>query len=237
MRQYLVPILWALCGTLSAAEIDSTEFGVMKKIATDHGYTPVVVSFHGALGIRDLKKSAQNFFIDRENELRMALGLDHIANFHKSNGAGQLTLLVKPNGLDKLKHHSSVASAKIFPSKFPYYTGGNEDELEKIWNEIRINGQAEIEIMPDIDEGEFDIKENGKTTFHHPTKWPEELLNLTEKFNSKAGQNLTRKWLARAKRDEKTPLLSSWVDEEALFEVLQDPIVRFVKIGLTQSNQ
>ncbi len=215
-------------------EVNPGDMARLLKEAELHGAVRVSVGFYGGKSLASLKgiSTDPNMPFQKSADLLMAeLGAGALSTGRSNIGIGSIGFYATPAGLRTLANSPYAQSfgpdlsGKI-RSRVPTFDGS----VDAIQAALDANGFADVEIALNVEDSEYDIGKDGRTTFRPSSAAAAEIASrlarlMTEPF-FKSVQNLdTRDALTAAA----APLVNARIDLEAFYALVDDDNVRAIR--------
>ncbi|RYF76327.1 MAG: hypothetical protein EOO22_02355 [Comamonadaceae bacterium] len=227
----------ALCCVAGhAAQIDPGDLARLTQLAQHRGAVRVMVSFDVGASLDALAKrpaAVRAASAQKADALLAELGADAWEAGRWRNGLGQIGLYVTPAGLQRLAATSNAKSFGADPTSH-YRTRGNEADgsHRAIEAALERNGEVDIEVVLETDEGEPEIEQSGKARFKPSKALNDELQARLARINQKP-------WARRLRHVDGGALgesasFKARVDREAFAALRDSDEVRAVRpVGFT----
>lgn len=235
--------LAVLASNSIAAEIAPNELASLQKEAASSGLARVMVTLDDAVkfgSIRANLAAVKAAMLVKENTIFSELGREALETGHWSNGIGQVGLYVTSAGLQILS--SSVNARSFAPDttgKMRTRVHAADGSLDAIQTALSKNGYADVEVFLNVEEGDYDIRKDGKTSYRPNAALAAEIvarLNRisAEKF-ARGIKNLDSAKALNAANPE--PSFKARIDREAFVNLIENANVRAVRpIGFVDSR-
>lgn len=172
-------ILSFICVTNSfGADINRQELLLLEDELRNTGYAHIQINLNHAVSFAELVKNKESS-IEKiktiEDKILIDLGESIVQSAIWRNGLGQIGVVASPEGLKRISNSPLIASYgrdDTWISRSSAYF--SEGQLEKIQTKIQNAGQANIEVLINLNEIEFEIQKNGKSL----AKVDEKKINL-----------------------------------------------------------
>ncbi|MDD2762176.1 MAG: S8 family serine peptidase [Methylomonas sp.] len=234
LKTSLVAATWLASSVAFAAQVEPNEYAQLLKEANSSGTVRVMITLDDSLTLDAIgnKQAAIRAEMDRlAKPLIAELGPEALETGYWNNGMGQIGLYITSKGLNIL---AATANAKSFmpditsQTRFRAYDGdGSLDAIEATINE---HGFAEVEVFLNTDSADYDLAEDGRTTFR-PS--PELKKQATARLN-----NITAKGFAAGFKNidsspvqalSPRPSFRVTIDKNAFYGLRESNDVRAIK--------
>lgn len=230
-----VAVFAALASDGFAAAVEPAEFAALQQEAAKNGWVRVMVTLDNSARLETMADNIgaiRTLMQTKETTLRNELGAEALDTVTWSNGLGQIGLYVTLAGLRMLSNSGNAKALGPDPTSAMRRRVHDADgSVEAIQDVLNKNGYADVEVFLNLEEGDYDIGKDGKTSFR-PT--PGYAAEVKDRMDRISGHRATRGFknlnAARAQASTNpTPSFSVRVDREAFFHLVENPDVRAIR--------
>ncbi len=160
---------WLTTSAAFGAQVEPSDYERLLKEANERGVASVLVTIDDTLTLEAIGNMPAEIKAEMEQKaqpLLAELGQDALDAGYWNNGMGQIGLYVTASGLDVLANSSNAITFMpdvTHTSRIRAYDA--DGSLDAIEDAINANGFADVEVFLNVDEGDYDIDRDGKTTF------------------------------------------------------------------------
>ena len=179
---------WFTTSIAFGAQVEPNDYEKLLEEAHATGTVRVMVTIDDTITLDSIKKAPASVHALMEQEakpLLAELDQDALDSGYWNNGMGQIGIYVTPNGLQIL---ANSTNAKAFmpdlSSKLRFRAYGADGSLDAINATLNANGFADVEVFLNVDEGDYDIGKNGKTTFRPSPKLSNQIMTRLSHVNA-----------------------------------------------------
>lgn len=162
----------AVCGvsTSFAAQIQAGDLAKLQKEAAAHGAVRVLISLNETISLKVMQTTSPAALLaltqNISKPLIVELGANALAVGRWNNGLGQIGLMVTPAGLSVLEKSSNAKFFIADPTdKFRIRVPDLDGSLDAIEAALDKQGYADVEVVLNLEEGNFNLSRDGRTTF------------------------------------------------------------------------
>lgn len=234
-RSVIAIALAALTTSSMAARIESNELAALQKEAASNGRARVMITLDDAVelaAIRDNLPAVRAAMLTKANSLRSELGREALETGRWDNGIGQIGLYVTSAGLQILSNSSNARSfAPDATGKLRTRVHDADGSLAAINAALNKSGYADVEVLLNVDEGDYEIDRDGKTSYRPTTALAAEISNRLNRLNAetfaRGFSNLDTARALNAVNPE--PSFRVRIDREAFVNLVENVEVRAIR--------
>lgn len=186
---WLAPMLSA-----HAASIDSSDFAFLQREAAKNGLVRVMVTLDSSIRLEAVSNNLESVkasMLIKEYTLRSELGAEALDTSTWRNGLGQIGLYVTAAGLKILSSssnaHSFTADQTHGLRKRVHDADGSVEAIQALLNR---DGYAEVEVFLNLDEGDYDIGKDGKTSHRQTPGYADEVRERINRITTHKASRL-----------------------------------------------
>lgn len=221
---------------VNAANINSSDFSLLRQSVVANGSTPVVVSFF-APSLDEIHKD-KSALRDKANSAAKALfselGDGALAGGRWSNDVGQIGFYINSQGLEKLKVSKNAVTAwSGSPWNSSSHIIDSDGSLEDIDKFLKSNESIEVEVVLNVEGLEYFVGKNGRAVVRNSRQNLQKTLELAggviasaEKLRSTSDPRRA-KIISDSLSDSGAVVLS--LTKSEILELARNPDVRAIK--------
>jgi hypothetical protein len=190
--------------------------------------------------IRDDLAGVKSAMQTKANVLRSELGREALETGHWSNGIGQIGMYVTSAGLQILSNSSNAQSfASDVTRRLRIRAHEADGSVDAVQAALEKSGYADVEVFLNVEEGDYDIGKDGKTSYHPSSALATEIVGrlnrLTGERFSRGFRNVDTAKAVNVVNPE--PSFKVRIDNEAFVNLIESSEVRAVRpIGFTDTR-
>lgn len=226
-----------------AAKVEPSELAALRREAAVSGLARVMITIDEAVkleAIRDDLAGVKSAMQTKANVLRSELGREALETGHWSNGIGQIGMYVTSAGLQILSNSSNAQSfASDVTRRLRIRAHEADGSVDAVQAALEKSGYADVEVFLNVEEGDYDIGKDGKTSYHPSSALATEIVGrlnrLTGERFSRGFRNVDTAKAVNVVNPE--PSFKVRIDNEAFVNLIESSEVRAVRpIGFTDTR-
>jgi subtilisin family serine protease len=232
----------ALAPSCLAAQVQPNEYATLLQEAATNGVVRVLVSLDDTIRletIRDNLPTLRAAMAIKGETLRSELGREALGTGYWNNGIGQAGLFVTPAGLKILNTTSNAKSfTRDLTSAYRVRAHDADGSLAAVQTALSRSGYADVEVLLNVDEGDYDIARDGKTVYRQNAALVAEIASRFGRLNAAPSAGSFRNVdTTRTFGVNPVPSFRVRIDQETFFSLREDPDVRAIRpIGFNDAR-